>query len=378
MNTYFNFQDKTFHLVRYPEKMQHPSWQAWDAADELLLEHLFSQENWQAQRLLILNDDFGALSTALHPCQVYHVSDSYIAQKSCEINRRNNHCDEDRITYLSSLDCLPENPDWVIIKIPRTLALLEYQLVRLQQVIGENSKIVAGAKAKAIQKSMLGLFEKHLGKTHTSLARKKARLVFCQPDWPAKHSELPPQASWQVDDQQLVLHNHANVFSRSQLDIGARLLMQHLPDCHDKQVIDLGCGNGVIGLSVLKHFANARVCFVDESFMAVASAKDNVQRNFPDKLEQCDFFVSNCLESLPDDYRADVVLCNPPFHQQHAITDHIARQMFSDSHKHLNKGGELRIIGNRHLDYPQKLKQLFGGYQVVASDAKFSILSSYR
>ena len=32
-------------------------------------------------------------------------------------------------------------------------------------------------------------------------------------------------------------------------------------------------------------------------------------------------------------------LCNPPFHQQHAVTDHIAWQMFNDSFKALKQGG---------------------------------------
>jgi 16S rRNA (guanine1207-N2)-methyltransferase/23S rRNA (guanine1835-N2)-methyltransferase len=84
------------------------------------------------------------------------------------------------------------------------------------------------------------------------------------------------------------------------------------------------------------------------------------------------------LEALDSSTTVDVVLCNPPFHQQNTVTDHIALQMFSDAKRHLSRGGELRIIGNRHLDYPLKLKGLFGGYKVIASNAKFSILSCIK
>ena len=116
--------------------------------------------------------------------------------------------------------------------------------------------------------------------------------------------------------------------------------------------------------------------------MAIASAKMNIEQNMPDKLGQCEFIVSNCLEeylsSGENEATVDIVLCNPPFHQQNTITDHIALQMFKDSKRILKHAGELRVVGNRHLDYPQTIKRLFGHYKVLASDRKFSILSAIK
>lgn len=115
--------------------------------------------------------------------------------------------------------------------------------------------------------------------------------------------------------------------------------------------------------------------------MAVESAKQNVQNNMLDKMHQCEFLVSNCLEQyaeLEQHEKVDLVLCNPPFHQQNVITDHIALQMFKDAKQHLKSGGELRIVGNRHLDYPQKIKRLFGGYSLIANNNKFSIISAIK
>jgi 16S rRNA G1207 methylase RsmC len=72
------------------------------------------------------------------------------------------------------------------------------------------------------------------------------------------------------------------------------------------------------------------------------------------------------------------VLCNPPFHQQTATTDHIAWQMFNDAFRVLKKGGELRIIGNRQLGYHVKLKRIFGNYNEIATNNKFVTLSAKR
>ena len=380
MNTSFSLLDKHFELIRYPAELQHQSWQAWDSADEYLIEHIASEfADLTGKSLAILNDDFGALAVWFAAFQPLWVSDSYVAKRSCQLNLTNNHLNEQDVQFTDSLSLSAHQLDLVIIKIPKTTALLEHQLIQLQKVVSPKTRVIAAGKAKSIQKSTLGLFEKYLGPTRTSLAKKKSRLIFCTPEGNKQHP-CPFPTIWQTDNKQLTLHNHANVFARQQLDIGARLLLEHIPDCSNIKVLDLGCGNGVLGLSVLARHPEAQVIFVDESHMAVESAKLNVQNNLPAQLQNCYFLQSNCLDEFPSLGLdgIDLVLCNPPFHQQNAITDHIAYQMFKDAKKYLHRGGELRIIGNRHLDYPQKLKRLFGGYRVVASDRKFSILSTIK
>lgn len=381
MITRFTLFDKTLHLERYPLALQHHSWQAWDSADELLIGHVIeTYSDWADNDITIMNDDFGALACWFNQANLCWVNDSFIATKSCQINLHKNQFSEANIHFQDCLSPLLTAPDIVLMKIPKTVALLEHQLIQLQSVITPKTHIIAAGKAKSIQKSTLALFEKHLGPTTTSLAKKKSRLIFCQPT-AKKQTTSPYPTVWQVKDSKLSISNHANVFSRQQLDIGARFLLENLPDCQGKKVIDLGCGNGVIGLHVMHRYPDARVTFVDESFMAISSAKENVSTNLPAKLSHANFIAGNCLEDFDKkevDGRPELVICNPPFHQQNAITDHIAYQMFKDAHALLKKGGELRIIGNRHLDYPQKLKRLFGGFSVVASNNKFSILSAIK
>ncbi len=74
----------------------------------------------------------------------------------------------------------------------------------------------------------------------------------------------------------------------------------------------------------------------------------------------------------------DVVLCNPPFHQHGAVTDAVAWQMFGDARAHLRRGGELWVVGNRHLGYHTALARLFGNCRQVAAHPKFVVLSAVR
>ena len=60
MNTSLTLLDRNLQLVRYPQDLQHPSWQAWDAADEYIIEYVEQNiQNLQGQSVSIYNDDFG-------------------------------------------------------------------------------------------------------------------------------------------------------------------------------------------------------------------------------------------------------------------------------------------------------------------------------
>jgi 16S rRNA G1207 methylase RsmC len=401
MNTEFLFADRQLTLIRYPEKHQHVSLQAWDSADELVIEHVENalSEGALAEanspKLMFFNDDFGTLGCWFAHHNPWWVSDSYIAYRSLLENLAanslspsvNNNTIQAPLNTLTSVDSLSFSPDsdidMVVIKVPRALALLEQQLIDLQRFITPRTQIVATGKVKSITKSVLALFEKYIGTTTTSLAKKKSRLIFATPD-KLTQVKSPYPTRWEAKSttgQSLILDNLANVFSRQSLDIGARIMLEHMTVSANDVVVDLGCGNGVLGVNALALAPDARVIFVDESYMALESARLNVLNNFPDKIDQCEFVASNCLESLLEREKRPAVtkiLCNPPFHQQNAITDHIAWQMFSDARELLIKSGHLVVVGNRHLDYHIKLKKLFGGTKVLASDKKFVILGTAK
>lgn len=361
-------------LHRFPQMREESPLQAWDAADEYLLQHLGDAP--VSGPTLIFNDTFGALACALAGEGVYSISDSWLNQQATRQNLALNHLDEADVQLIDSISPLPAAPARVLIKVPKTLALLEYQLRALRNVVTPETQIIAAGKAKDIHTSTLQLFEKVLGPTTTSLARKKARLIFGTFSAPElKESDVI--ATWPLDGTPYEIHNHANVFSRGGLDVGARFFLQHLPSDLEGEIVDLGCGNGVIGLMALQQNPLAQVHFIDESYMAVASSRMNIEVNCPQDLDRSAFHVNNSLAGYPSD-RLHAVLCNPPFHQQSAVTDHIAWQMLRDARRCLQDGGELRIVGNRHLDNYHKMKKLFGNCTTVASNQKFVVLRSVK
>jgi len=366
--------NRTLTLHRFPQMREESPLQAWDAADEYLLRHL--DDAPVNGPTLIFNDTFGALGCALAGEGVYSISDSWLNQQATRQNLALNGLDEGDVQLLDSLAALPAAPARVLMKVPKTLALLEQQLRALRAVVTPQTQIIAAGKAKDIHTSTLQLFEKVLGPTTTSLAWKKARLIYGTFTKPAL-AESNVIARWQLDGTDYQIGNHANVFARGGLDVGARFFLQHLPSDLEGEIVDLGCGNGVIGLMALQQNPLAQVHFVDESYMAVASSRMNIEANRPQDLARSEFRVNNSLAGFPSD-RLHAVLCNPPFHQQSAVTDHIAWQMLRDARRCLQDGGELRIVGNRHLDNYHKMKKLFGNCTTVASNQKFVVLRSVK
>ena len=372
--TEFHFQERSWTLKRFPFR-KHDTLRAWDAADELLLQEVASKIRHD-QTVLIVNDGFGALATTLAEFQIHWLNDSYISTEACRQNLQDNDHDENQLHWHNSLNWPDTSFDWILIKLPKSHAQLEDQLYRLKSCLHADSKIIASAMSKNLHSQSIKLFEKLIGETHTSLAKKKARLLFSK----AEHieaAESPYPKQYSLEAYQLEVFNHAAVFSQQKLDIGTAFLLENFPKGNNaEKIIDLGCGNGLLGLRAAQLFPEADIEFYDESYSAIASAQLNAEQNHL-MSKRLRFFHGDCLDQASDN-SADLILNNPPFHQQHSISSHIAKQMFRQSWKTLKKGGELWVVANRHLGYHKDLQAIFGNHHIVQSNSKFVILKAQK
>lgn len=366
-------------LQRMPLTRNDPL-RAWDAADEYLLQHLQQLQFKNAKRLLVINDQFGALSIALNmddpkaenSQEIICWGDSKLSELAIEHNCQLNKV-KCTIQYLPSTKQPEGIFDLVILKVPKVLGLLEHQLIGLQQAVNHQTTIIAAGMSKHIHSSTLKTFERLIGTTSTSLAVKKSRLIFIKPELTSTQKS-PYPIVYEEPSLGITLSNHANVFSKDKLDIGARFFIEHfnqLPNASN--IIDLGCGNGVLTVMAAKQFPKAHFHLLDESYMAIASARHNSQQSIDST--QCHFYISDCLSQYTGP-KADLILCNPPFHQQHTVGDQIAWRMFKQSAAQLSSEGELWIVANRHLGYHHKLKRLFKHCRTVVSNKKFVILQA--
>ena len=325
-----------------------------------------------------MNDDFGALTVPMAQFGCDSYSDSFISHKAIKNNVQKNLPEHNKhVNYIKSTDDLMGQYDIVLFKTLKTQVFLKEEMAKLAQHIHSNTLMLGACMAKNLHRSTLDMLDKTIGESKASLAWKKARLIHVNPNmnYAAYKNDI---ASYQLDGTHETLYAMTNVFCRNKLDIGTRFFLQNLPTGlipEPEKIIDLGCGNGILALKMAQAYPNATISCIDESYMAVASAQLTIEANLDASKHKISYLAADALTDYLHN-EVDLIVCNPPFHQQFVVGDSIAWQMFRQSRDVLRKGGELWVVGNRHLGYHSKLKKIFGDQQLVASNKKFVILKA--
>ena len=364
-------------LKRYP-LTKDQSLKAWNAADEYLIDWCNENNSLISGNILLINDQFGALCCYLSNYNPYCWTDSFLSKTAIERNLKANSLEANSTTYINQCDqFIPEHIkfDLVIIRIPKHNSLLSFQLKSIVPYLHPDTKIVSAGMTKEIHKSNLNLFESIIGPTKTSLAKKKARLIFSNVKEIISGYSIEDllrncSNNYKINQYGLSITGLPGVFSRESLDIGSRVLLQYMPATKEQQkLIDLGCGTGVLGTYAAKQNPELEVTFTDESWLAVENAKQTFTENTQSK---ANCYVTDVLAGL-DNHYYDFILCNPPFHQQNVQTLSIANKMFKESARKLTSNGELRVVANRHLNYRPMLKKYFAEVAVISKDPKFMV-----
>lgn len=360
-----------FNLVRYPARSKEML-RAWCGADTLLLETL-AQSGLTARPVLTVNDEHGALSLPLAATAMW--TDSALAALALEANRQRNG--SPAVALIWSVDQPPGPLPLVVLRVPKHKALLEYQLSRLALQMPEGARLLAAGMDKHLPADTRAVLERHIGPTdclpgrhraHCFSARRDARPVDPVTSWARYHCE-PLGAE---------LVALPGVFSREALDGGSRLLLAQLDQLRPvERLVDLACGNGVLGLVALHRGLAREVLFCDESAMALASARANLAQLGPGLGEAVAFHHGDGLRTWRG-AAPELILCNPPFHLQHTVDDYAGRRLLAQAASALAPAGELCLVANRHLDYRPVLQRHFPHIRRLAQNRKFTVYLAKR
>ena len=158
------------------------------------------------------------------------------------------------------------------------------------------------------------------------------------------------------------------VFSAAELDGGTALLLSTLKNVSG-DVLDIGCGAGVIGSYIQKHHPKTKLVMTDIHAMALESARRTLQEN----QLQGTVLASDVFSHVEGKF--DLIISNPPFHDGIDTAYTAVNELIKQAKWHLKSGGELRIVANAFLPYADWLDQHFGGHEVLAKNNKFKVYS---
>jgi 16S rRNA G1207 methylase RsmC len=343
------------------------SLQAWNQADCYLLK-IASELDLHNKELIIINDVSGALTLSLQKHTPLTITDSATSQYW--ITENSAHSSWLTILKSDALETLkPKSPLNCFFRIPKNLHYFEYQLYYLAKLKPE--VVYLSGMQKHLNKSFYETAHKYFDRVEVLPAEKKAKCIKISC---SKNSPVSFIAKEKFEFRGDIFESFPNVFSGKSLDIGTRFLLDNLEQLNlGGKVLDLGCGNGILGITAMNRLGSSFCYFMDESYFATLSTEHNLKASGIDS--RCYKVLHS--HQIPSEIKdIDSILCNPPFHLEHVVSTHIANNMIIQSKQALASDGILYLIGNRHLAYDKALKKHFNHVSRLAENTKFIIFSA--
>ncbi len=371
--------------IRVISKPGLPEWDSIPPATALLANAV---EVRQGGRALLLSCHHGALGAALAGDMaggsVALLDSSYIATAMAELTLRANDVPNARVC--PGITVLPQQAgayDTAILQLPKGRKLARRWLVEAYGALAPEGQLyVAGSNEQGIQPTIKDV-EALFGNAAVLAYKKGNRVARAskgpragEPDW-AQEPGIAP-GTWhefQVDVRRdsYRLRSLPGVFSYDRLDDGTSLLLSVLGVPKGAEVLDVGCGYGIIGLAAARWGA-AHVDMVDVDLLAVAAARENVALN---GLQNAEAFPSDVLSAVQGK-RYDLVVSNPPFHVGRAVEYGVAQAFIEDARRVLRPGGQLAIVANKFIRYDQVMRGVFGSVARLAETGRYHVLAASR
>lgn len=342
-----------------------------DAADRLLLDLAAGRD---IGPVAVIGDGFGALTLGFdtrQPLAVYQ--DGISGERALDLNAA--LAPDVRYRHAATVADAVTGAALVLLRLPRSLDLLDAYAAEIASAAPE-AVLLAGGRIKHMSLTMNDVLRARYGRVDVSLARQKSR-VLTATEALAVQPPVPLADRAVLSELGLTVVAAPGAFAGAKLDLGTRFLLAQLDAAAlpGSRFVDLGCGTGVIAAWLAQRRPDARVVATDSSRAATASAAATADAN--GLAEQIEVLRDDNASTLPD-ASVDVVVCNPPFHSDGAVTELVARRMIRAAARILRPGGEMWTVFNSHLSHPAVLRTAVGETRVVARDRKFSVTRSVR
>ena len=164
-----------------------------------------------------------------------------------------------------------------------------------------------------------------------------------------------------VTDREFRFVTRPGLFGFRAVDPGTELLVEAMGEVADLNVLDVGCGYGLLGLVAAAR--GAQVTMIDSDLRAVTLARENLAVH---GLEGLVALADGIVDQPSSSF--DRVLSNPPTHASSAVLRHLFSEMVR-----VLKGGTARIVIREHLNYEKWLTAL-GGVQRIATGRGYKVL----
>jgi 16S rRNA (guanine1207-N2)-methyltransferase len=269
---------------------------------------------------------------------------------------------------------VPEQPfDAAVVFLPKARELTNYLLNALASRLAGRELFLVGEKRSGIEAAAKQL-------SPFGRARKLDSARHCQL-WQVTVEDAPQAVTLEslaqhyeveMEDGPLKVVSLPGVFSQGRLDRGSALLLENIDKLPSGNLLDFGCGAGVLGAAVKRRYPHNNVIMLDVDAFATASTRLTLAAN---GLE-AEVLTGDGIDAAP--MGLSTILSNPPFHVG-VHTDYQATEnLLRKARQHLKSGGELRLVANAFLKYQPIIEEHFGVCAIKAQGNGFRIYRAKR
>lgn len=261
--------------------------------------------------------------------------------------------------------------DGIVIYLPKSKAHLDMLLANVRDVVDANGTIVVvGANDGGIKsigkrmKQQFGQAQKRDSARHCAIwcsPNKSSPAPFRLDDYIKVNTYSVNQINWQIASL-------PGVFSHGALDPGTQLLLESLPQKLKPDILDFACGAGVIGCYLGKRQPDITLNFSDINALALYACQRSCELNGL----AADIRPSNGLAEWSLQ-RFQLIITNPPFHSGIATDYEVSEKFIAEAGQHLRKKGDLYLVANRFLAYPELLDKHLNRAADLSRSNKYSV-----
>ena len=184
----------------------------------------------------------------------------------------------------------------------------------------------------------------------------------------------PRQICYSFKGVDFSLESDNGVFSKNELDKGSELLIKELlPINLGENILDIGCGIGVIGLTLAYFTPSLKVCLSDVNTRALSLCSANA--NSLKLSQRVTILQSDIYEKIEGKYSS--IVSNPPIRAGKKVTYEIYRGALD----HLVDSGSLYIVVRKNqgaLSVKSYLEELFGNVALLAREKGYYVLKATK
>ena len=165
----------------------------------------------------------------------------------------------------------------------------------------------------------------------------------------------------------------SSVFSKKQVDLGTRLLIEAMQLPETGAVLDVGCGYGAVGIAAAASNPQLHVVMTDVNMRAVQLARQNIEINKVNNAEACCGYLYEPVKDMV----FNCVLSNPPV----SAGMEIVKAIITEAPKVMEREATFQMvirskIGAKTL--PSVFKETFGNCTVLARKSGYRVLTAKK